>query len=729
MVRVGHQRQQWPERRRERWPSRPGAREDGVRRWRAQATGATWWHGWPLALAVLAPGLTVAASSPSPTWDPADASPGSGAAGFNAISSLRGRQVASEDDTEAADLRGAAQPAEAESADALNRSTFRQLYQAPAVEYLKQLYPHLVPWRQQQAQQQPAQQGQPQGQAQTPQPQPQLQLPGMPQPMHRRRRQMAKKQQNQLAYLERRHQEELHQLQDLRAAILDQRRLTNNPPQPALPPRDAVTSLLEFPVLAVQAPAPWVKPEPFLLRLPGHWTRNASEPTLQPCLAVVESAGACTASAFPADAKCQSKALWAESQPDNYLSFEVPRPPFTFNVHPEKLQTNHSVCIRHFILMSGQASWFEPRPDLLGTLRYLTVPTVRFISGAGGIFTKILVRMFLNPGWHSDVELPCTNCSTNSRLALQLIMPAAPCRFGALSEITASTIAALRSSEIPASSIHLGDIKWWRLRQLFVSHQQGREPEVYGDVCTVPNHGPCRGFWDQALIAAGPPRLTPRETTSAQPGAESESEHWLKDGSTATFTVEHRQRVVVKQRRLLFRHRSAICFYPDEGVGEGWLLGYASLKMDTNDTMAFVGCVCFFGGAVPMAFIATALLHMNKYARCKRHVQEARLQAQREQLGRELASRGEGQLQLLSQLAREMPGPAEARRRSQQLLALVEAADIASQELRMATEEWATRRQSHPRQVSPEPPAWQRLPSGESSAEREAASRRRASPV
>mmetsp|Transcript_9771 Transcript_9771/g.23204 ORF Transcript_9771/g.23204 Transcript_9771/m.23204 type:complete len:126 (+) Transcript_9771:2-379(+) len=53
---------------------------------------------------------------------------------------------------------------------------------------------------------------------------------------------------------------------------------------------------------------------------------------------------------------------------------------------------------------------------------------------------------------------------------------------------------------------------------------------------------------------------------------------------------------------------------------------------------AFIGFVCFFGVALPLICLVTALLHYNKYERCKHHVRQLRLEYQREQLERELAA-------------------------------------------------------------------------------------------
>ena len=57
------------------------------------------------------------------------------------------------------------------------------------------------------------------------------------------------------------------------------------------------------------------------------------------------------------------------------------------------------------------------------------------------------------------------------------------------------------------------------------------------------------------------------------------------------------------------------------------------------DVQAFVGFVCFFGIALPLICMVTVLLHVNKQQQCKQHVQEIRLQVQREQLAREMEGR------------------------------------------------------------------------------------------
>lgn len=108
------------------------------------------------------------------------------------------------------------------------------------------------------------------------------------------------------------------------------------------------------------------------------------------------------------------------------------------------------------------------------------------------------------------------------------------------------------------------------------------------------------------------------------------------------FDVESTRRLLVKERRVMFHHRTAVCFYTDEAAPHGWLVGIAALHMDGPDMQAFVVFVCFFGVVMPLICMVTALLHINKQERCKQHVQQLRLQVQREMLSAELSERAGG---------------------------------------------------------------------------------------
>mmetsp|Transcript_86057 Transcript_86057/g.168313 ORF Transcript_86057/g.168313 Transcript_86057/m.168313 type:complete len:171 (-) Transcript_86057:47-559(-) len=109
--------------------------------------------------------------------------------------------------------------------------------------------------------------------------------------------------------------------------------------------------------------------------------------------------------------------------------------------------------------------------------------------------------------------------------------------------------------------------------------------------------------------------------------------------TTMTFVLESARRLLARERQILFHHRSALCFYPAGDASSGWLVGFAAVQMDGLDMQAFIGFVCFFGVALPLICLVTALLHYSKYERCKQHLQQLRLEFQREQLEREMASR------------------------------------------------------------------------------------------
>merc|ERR1712039_528883 len=118
----------------------------------------------------------------------------------------------------------------------------------------------------------------------------------------------------------------------------------------------------------------------------------------------------------------------------------------------------------------------------------------------------------------------------------------------------------------------------------------------------------------------------------------------------ATFVLESSRRLLAQERQVLFHRRSAICFYPAvTGINgsvapalEGWLVGFAAVHMDGADMQAFIGFVCFFGVALPLICLVSALLHYNKYERCRQHLHQMRLEFQRDQLDREISARRSG---------------------------------------------------------------------------------------
>jgi len=239
---------------------------------------------------------------------------------------------------------------------------------------------------------------------------------------------------------------------------------------------------------------------------------------------------------------------------------------------------------------------------------------------------RIGVRTFLNPGWYREMYFDCTNCTAANRIAVRPLESRPHCQ--GLRGPIAAAILALRHERVPAPSSILGQLKFG---------SRGAIVPVPKDViCSPPKHGPCHGYIESAFSVGQ--WLGNDATTTV---GSSKEKIGSKDSSNevAKFLIHSDTRLAAKQRRHLFHHRSAICFYPDEASPQGWLAGYIEFHMDGPDVQAFVGFVCFFGIALPLICMVTVLLHVNKQQRCKQHVRELRFQLQREQLDFEISHR------------------------------------------------------------------------------------------
>jgi len=252
-----------------------------------------------------------------------------------------------------------------------------------------------------------------------------------------------------------------------------------------------------------------------------------------------------------------------------------------------------------------------PRTTLvLGKMVYYPMPHVRFAEGKH-VFS---VRTFLNPGWQSRFQFRCINCSGVNRIAVHMLEPAAPCK-----ELQGTVAAAANA------------VATERLQRTGAAAKMPVPPPMRNKMlCPPPQNGPCWGYVDQAVNVG---------SLLEQPATKSSSVETIDDSKTnsyVTFLLESEDRLPARLRRKLFHRRAAICFYPDDASPSGWLVGYAQFRMDSADVMAFVGFVGFFGIALPLVCFVTFLLHLNKQQRCKQHVQELRLQYQRDQLQQEL---------------------------------------------------------------------------------------------
>lgn len=143
-----------------------------------------------------------------------------------------------------------------------------------------------------------------------------------------------------------------------------------------------------------------------------------------------------------------------------------------------------------------------------------------------------------------------------------------------------------------------------------------------GLTCEVPSRSPCRGYREGSL-SVGYPKVS------------------SLDGSQATYVFQSNSRMTSRERQVFFHQRSALCFYAGGPSSEGWLVGFAIVHMNVLDMQAFIGFVCFFGVALPLICLVTALLHYNKYEKCKHHVRQLRQEYQREQLAQEVSHGGD----------------------------------------------------------------------------------------
>eukprot|EP00929_Paragymnodinium_shiwhaense_P025876 TRINITY_DN15544_c0_g1_i1.p1 TRINITY_DN15544_c0_g1~~TRINITY_DN15544_c0_g1_i1.p1 ORF type:complete len:849 (-),score=172.53 TRINITY_DN15544_c0_g1_i1:50-2596(-) len=306
-------------------------------------------------------------------------------------------------------------------------------------------------------------------------------------------------------------------------------------------------------------------------------------------------------------------------------------------------------------------------PFVLGRLQYYYLPQVSFNTD----ITRIGIRTFLNPGWHEELRVPCTNCSTsaphlNPRIAIRPLVTGLDCR-GLLQQTLSATAAAVRNGELPANVMIDERAEDALSRLLTAVRQNGDIPSLtqvtqaslksQGNAlvnaatnlhaslraaavqkfaqltnneisqirhCTIPARGPCDGPLEKDAFGVG----LPADVAPASDDSEED---------TMTFVVEGSRRLLPKERQTLFHHRSALCLYLEDSATHGWLVGFALVHVDGPDMQAFVGFVCFFGVALPLICLITALLHYNKYEQCRQQLQHLRLSYQREQLDRELA--------------------------------------------------------------------------------------------
>jgi len=378
--------------------------------------------------------------------------------------------------------------------------------------------------------------------------------------------------------------------------------------EPAL----ALEPPLVFPAPIVEASERGPLAELLRLRIQGDWRGLDMSGN---CAAIVERPEDCSACAF-SRASCGARPS-NTSRLDEFLVLDVPRPPFSRRaIAASALSVNHSVCFRG---VGPVGLGVTATIVMLGRLTYYQLPKVTFMPNV----VSVGVRTFLNPGWRQEITLECTNCSKQNRIVVQPVLPDDACK-GLTQQSLAAIAAAARDGQVPLT-VGLEHHENSKIEEII--RTQGSEQSMIGVFCAAPPRGPCNGqeaFGVDPLSIVG----TFASTSSA--------------GNEAVFMLESERRLLARERQVLFHKRSALCFYPSEGLSDGWLVGFVAVHMDGPDMQAFIGFVCFFGVALPLICLVTALLHYNKYERCKQHLQQLRLDYQREQLDSEMSARRGG---------------------------------------------------------------------------------------
>lgn len=335
------------------------------------------------------------------------------------------------------------------------------------------------------------------------------------------------------------------------------------------------------------------------LKIAGSWAEtNLAEPAT-PCVVIVDRPEACGRRLFLET--CHSRALWNVSDLDHFLGFELPRPAFTLGLEllASSSTTRHAVCLQRGLSRSEE-------PAVLGPLAYYPMPRLQFSEPV----QAVSVRTFLNPGWHHRLELHCDNCTRRSRVAVR--PPPAP--------LACNWAPQPSSGTFPSSAQALGI----------------RNPHLAGP--PPPHPGAAAGTYGRPCQAVQPPCWGYADDTQALDAAAPEVASLPSASSAVPFRLASELRLSAGARKQLFHRKSALCFYPDLAMPQGWLVGYMEFHMDALDVQAFMSFVCFFGMALPLICMLTVLLHMNKHNRYKQQIQEVRLLYQRQQLDQELAS-------------------------------------------------------------------------------------------
>eukprot|EP00927_Polykrikos_kofoidii_P034508 TRINITY_DN29270_c0_g1_i1.p1 TRINITY_DN29270_c0_g1~~TRINITY_DN29270_c0_g1_i1.p1 ORF type:complete len:550 (+),score=56.22 TRINITY_DN29270_c0_g1_i1:168-1652(+) len=422
---------------------------------------------------------------------------------------------------------------------------------------------------------------------------------------------------------------------------------------------DETDTAVDLPTFAVMVDQTDVVGSVVSVRLPGDWTDaaqavNASNATSGNghaestfCTVIVRRPADCDRSAFSnMVGGCSSKSLWASSDLHHYLEVQFPLPTYSidsakaiaavrdsgFTRRAEKQSFHGWLCVRGIGDVSANRAYAHVRatvtangfvePHLLGKLKYVRQPKIVFTND----LVRIGVRTFLNPGWHSEIHLSCENCTAGSRIALRPLTFDLACKSTRYVSVV-TVAAAVRAGQMPMS-VEMFPGSSVDSQLLDITRRRGANIIGIPTSCHVPKQGPCAGLLDKdSVLSVG----MPLNRTEDDGGRDA------FDGNrkSETFVMESHQRLPAKDHHAFRNHRLAICFYPDETMPDGWLVGFASVHSDANDTQVLVLSACFFFAILPVLCAFTALLHCNKCMRSRDHAHRRRLAVQLEQLSRD----------------------------------------------------------------------------------------------
>lgn len=371
----------------------------------------------------------------------------------------------------------------------------------------------------------------------------------------------------------------------------------------------------DFPVAIKSRPRVKGNGSTVSLRLRGNWNPANHTDGPRPCVAVVERPEHCNASVLQDGGECEAEVLWEKSDLNEFLGFKVKRPGFTISDHLLLEEHNHSVCLWG-ARPSNDTDLTLEAPVIVGRLEYYPSPRVQFDQKVD----KITVRTFLNPGWRKLITVECRNCTYLNRVTVEEFEPVKDCQLqpGGVAAAVAAIHARYMSHMYRSSRFRYHRRPGAHVPLPAVPPTTPLPLPLPGSPCLPNAASLCRGYVEQAMDSASLVEAS---------------------GSQHIFLLEGSERLPAVERRRLFHRRSALCFYPDEASPKGTLIGYVEFHMDGYDLQAFVGFVCFFGIALPLICMITVLMHVSKQQQCKQHVQEIRLQVQREQLAREMEGR------------------------------------------------------------------------------------------